>query len=103
MKLTEENFEVESLIDDVISYDLKQQILDYQIFYNKFHNEHVYSFTEEEMTKFRDNEEKLEKIKDRWNFINVDLDAAEDCVKMCHTLKEILDAKHSMENRIDRN
>ena len=30
MKLTEENFEVESLIDDVISYDLKQQILENQ-------------------------------------------------------------------------
>lgn len=37
--------------------------------------------------------QKLERIKLRWNLINVDIDAPEDCVKMCISLKEIIGDK----------
>jgi len=49
-------------IEDKRHRELKQQILEHQEFYHKFHNSEVYSFTEDEMKPFRTNVEKLEKI-----------------------------------------
>ena len=34
-----------------------------------------------------------ERLKKRWNEINVDIDAPEDCHEMCKELKKILDNK----------
>jgi len=42
------------------------------------------------MEKLHSNQTILDEIETEWNWINVDLDAPEDCVRMCKFIQSLL-------------
>lgn len=87
---------VEIVWDILDAEKLKQQILDDHKFYGKFHNEHVYSLTEEEFKKLTD---KAERWDDRIKYIE---NPIKEIYKLEQEKEQLLNRCERMENETKR-